>query len=87
MGGGKITDHHNFPLKVYRALNCFRSQKFVEKMEEEDYKMGDHCTAVGDRLALLLKIETAYKEFCESLKQSGNEQTRICAMFLKKVGS
>ena len=49
--------------------------------------MDEHCTAASDRLAFLLKTETAYKELCDSLEQSENKQTRICAMFLKMVGS
>ena len=86
MGGGKIIDHHNFLLLVYRALCRYRCQTFLESSDEADLEIG---TAINDEAsrAALLKLDAMFESYCKDMETSENELSRLVGLFLKKVSS
>lgn len=77
---GKIIDHHNHLVKIYRAAKRYRSQKFIEKLEREDLRMDNNATTDSEQLKFLLKVEALYEEFCSNLETSKNELSKMCAV-------
>jgi len=83
---GKIIDHHEFVMLVYRAAKRYRMMKFVEKMESDQLSIAS-MNSDADRRSHLLKLEQLYDEFCTGFETSDNELSKLFAMFILKVDS